>query len=216
MQVRPVIALVAATTLMTGIGVSAAAPKPKPKPIKPVCNLVVDEANDTFLLRTQDGVQPGPQEDALDLVSADIASDAKKFTAVIRVKKLSKEIATGRGQSYELQFLTNGTENKLYLSATILAGTESFNVGFRDATANTATPLGDATGVFDLAKNEIRITAPVSTFSGQGDGAKPGTLLTIGTLTASRNLVAVNVFADVNDAGATYKAGNPSCVKPGK
>lgn len=212
---RPLVLLAASAALVTGAAAASAAPK-KPAPVKPVCNLVVDDAGDTFLLRNQEvpGVY-GPQEDALDIVSADLASDTKRITAVIRVKKLATTIATGVGQGYEAQFLNDG-ENTLYLSATITNGTQAFSVGFRDPTANTATSLGDASGVFDLAKNEVRISAPVSAFSAQGTGVKPGTLLSIGTITASRNLVAVNVFADVNEGGTTYKAGAPSCVKPGK
>lgn len=211
---RPLVLLAASAALVTGAAAASAAPK-KPAPVKPVCNLVVDEPNDTFLLRSQDGVAAGPQEDALDIVSADLASDAKRITAVIRVKKLATTIATGVGQGYELQFLNDG-ENTLYLSATVSNGGQAFSVGFRDPTANTATSLGDASGVFDLAKNEVRISAPVSAFSAQGTGVKPGKLLSIGTITASRNLVAVNVFADVNEGGTTYKAGAPSCVTPGK
>jgi hypothetical protein len=211
---RPLVLLAASAALVTGAAAASAAPK-KPAPVKPVCNLVVDEPNDTFLLRTQEGVAAGPQEDALDVVSADLASDAKRVTAVIRVKKLATTIATGVGQGYELQFLNDG-DNTLYLSATITNGSQAFTVGFRDPTANTATSLGDASGVFDLAKNEVRISAPVSVFSAQGTGVKPGKLLSIGTITASRNLVAVDVFADVNEGGATYKAGAPSCVTPGK
>ena len=211
---RPLVLLAASAALVTGAAAASAAPK-KPAPVKPVCNLVVDDPNDTFLLRSQDGVVAGPQEDALDIVSADLASDAKRITAVIRVKKLATTIATGVGQGYELQFLNDG-ENTLYLSATITNGAQAFSVGFRDPTANTATSLGDASGVFDLAKNEVRISAPVSAFSAQGTGVKPGKLLSIGTITASRNLVAVNVFADVSEGGTTYKAGAPSCVTPGK
>lgn len=213
---RPLVLLAASAVLVTGAAAASAAPKkPKPAPVKPVCNLVVDDPNDTFLLRSQEGVATGPQEDALDIVSADLASDAKRITAVIRVKKLATTIATGVGQGYELQFLNDG-ENTLYLGATITNGAQTFSVGFRDPTANRATSLGEASGVFDLAKNEVRISAPVSAFSAQGTGVKPGKLLSIGTITASRNLVAVNVFADVNEGGTTYKAGAPSCVTPGK
>lgn len=214
MRTRPALAIVLAASVVLGGAATAA---PKAKPVKPVCNIVTDPKGDTFLLRTQDGAGAyGPQEDALDIVSADLASNAKKITAVIRVAKLAESIATGRGQSYEMQFLTNGTENKLYLSATILNGAKTFGVGFRDATSNLSSSLGEASGVFDLAKSEIRITAPVSTFSGQGDGVKPGTVLTVGDLTASRNIVVANVFADVATDGGSYRAGNPSCVTPGK
>ena len=209
-------ALLALAVLVPPALAGAALAAPKPAPAKPVCNLVVDDKGDTFLLRNQEvpGVY-GPQEDALDIVSADLASDAKRITAVIRVAKLAREIATGRGTGYELQFLGDG-DNTLYLSASIFEGDETFSVGFRDPAANTATSLGTASGTFDLAKSEVRITAPVSAFAGQGSGVKPGKVLTLGTVTASRNLVAVNVFADVNTGGATYKTGTPSCVVPGK
>lgn len=217
MRVLTVTAL-ASTVLLTGVaGHADAAKRPKPKPIPPVCNLVTDPKGDTYITRDQDiiGVY-GPQEDALDITSADIASDAKNITAVIRVVKLAKTIATGAGQGYELEFTSPGAAGPLYLAASILNGTETYSVGKRDATTNTSTSLGkDATGVFDLAKSEVRITAPISDFASEGQGAKPGARLSPTLVTASRNLVAVNVFADNASGTGTYIAGNPSCVKVG-
>lgn len=207
------------TTVAAGVGLSlvlAGAATAAPAKQAPVCNMLEDPTNDTFVIRQQDTAgQYGPQEDALDVVSADIGTNATTLTGAIRVRKLAKTIATGAGQSYELQFRIPASENVVYVSATIRNGAETFGVGFRDATTNTATSLGTATGVFDLAKNEVRISAPIAAFTGAG-GIKKGSLISDLFLTSSRNVVAANVFADVAEGAKSYKAGAPTCVPVGK
>jgi hypothetical protein len=141
-------------------------------------------------------------------------------TAVIRVVKLAATPQTSPyGTSYEVEWLIPGSDNPLYLAAArSVDGGDTFEAGFRDATTNVGTALGTAKGVFDAAKSEVRITAPVGTFSGQGKGMKPGVKITFGDLdqTASRNGVAVSIFADVVTSGVVYTTGAPSCVTPGK
>lgn len=211
---RPAVALVLCATVVAA-GAATAAPA-----VKPSCNLVEDAKGDTFLLRSQDTAGAyGPTESALDIVSADLSANAKSITAVIRVDKLSKSAGTAPGGlSFRVQFATP-TENdeNLYLNATTSGGTDVFTAGTRAITANLATKTADVTGVFDTVKNEIRITAPLSTFAAQG--VKPGALLTLAGLdqTASRNAVAGKaVFADVATSEKSYKVGAPSCVVPGK
>lgn len=214
MKLRAALAVSCTLALATS-GATAFAATPKK------CNLVKDNTGDTFALRSQDGVgQYGPQEDSLDIKSIDIATNAKYVTAVMRVVKLSAIPQTSPyGTSYEIDWLVPGSDNPLYLAAarSVDEG-DTFVAGWRDATSNLGTKLADAKGVFDTAKNEIRITAPVGTFSGQGKGMKPGVKITFGDLdqTASRNGVAVSIFADVVTSGVVYTTGAPSCVTPGK
>lgn len=188
---------------------------------KPVCNLITDDKNDTFLLRSQDTAGAyGPQEDALDMVSGDLASNAKTITGVIRVVKLSTSAATSPvGLSFRLQFALPGqVDSNLYMAANRVGGTESFAVGVRDITTNTSTKLADATGVFDVDKSEIRISAPLAAFADAG-GIKPGAKLSLADLdqTSSRPSGAgPSVFADVAVGAKTYVAGAPSCVVVGK
>jgi hypothetical protein len=219
-KIRAAVAASLSLGLVVTGAANAAVAKPKPK-VKPVCNLVTDATGDTFAARSQDTAgKYGPQEDSLDLKSIDLASDAKTVTGVIRVVKLSAVPQTSPyGTSYEMEWLIPGTDNHMYLAAaTSVKDGTTFTAGFRDATSNVGTKLADAKGVFDLAKNEIRISTPVSTFGGQGRGMKPGTKITFGDLdqTASRNGVAVSVFADVTTSGVVYTTGAPSCVVPGK
>lgn len=183
----------------------------------PSCFLIEDAKGDTFLLRNQDtaGGPYGPQEDAMDLVTMDIATDAKNIGVAIRIAALSKTASTSPyGQAYEFQFTLPGSENVLYLGAsTDVEVGDSFSVGYRDPVANLSASLGEAKGKFDLAKNEIFISAPLSVFSTQG-GIKPGTKLSGFNITGSRNIVVANVFADVAVSDKSYTAGTATCVDP--
>lgn len=199
-------------------------------PPKPTCNLITDAKGDTFALRYQDltGGPYGPQEDALDIVSGDLASDGKVLTAVIRVVKLASVAATSpNGLSFRVQFTHAGLDEdtNLFLSGRSSNTGNSFVAGSRAMTANLSTKLADVTGVFDTDKNEIRITAPLTAFEKVGGVIKKGTRLQLGDLdqTASR-FVAVNPtsgadtapFADVTTSVKSYTVGTKSCVTPGK
>ena len=57
-------------------------PEPAPKP-KPSCLTISDPKGDTFAIRAQDGQGAnGPQEDALDIVSGDLASDGNQLNRI--------------------------------------------------------------------------------------------------------------------------------------
>lgn len=207
-------------------GALAAPAKSKPKP---VCNLISDAKDDTFAVRSQDSQGAyGPQEDALDLVSGDLASDGKVLTAVLRVKKMALTAGTSpNGLSFRVQFTHGGLDEdtNLFLSGRAGSGAQVFTAGSRAITANVSSKIADVKGVFDVAKSEVRITAPLDVFKGLGGGIKTGTKLQLGELdqTASR-FVAVNpatgadtaVFADVTTSVSSYTVGAPSCVVPGK
>lgn len=221
MKIRLVASTTIAAVAFAGLGSASAAP---------ACKLFEDPAGDTFATRAQDtaGVY-GPQEDAFDLLSGDIATNAKTITAVIRVAKLAKTAATSPvGLQYRMQFTipTLDDDTNLWMGAQIEGGTtEKFQVGKRAIAANLATKTGDVTGVFDLAKNEIRIHAPLSAFAEFG-GIKNGTKISLSDLdqTASRYTGVANpvtgapvaAFADVVVGEKTYTAGRKTCVAVGK
>jgi hypothetical protein len=225
--VRPTVAVVLAASVVVA-GAASAAPKPAPKKaaVAPVCKLVEDAKGDTFAARYQDTVHElggpglyGPAEPALDIVSADLAADANTITAVIRVDKLAKKVQTAPGgTAYRVQFATpSESDENLYLNAATDGTTDTFTAGTRAITANVGTQLAAVTGVFDLANNEIRISAPLATFAAQG--LKADTVLSLSGLdqTASRVAAAGRAaFADVATSTKTYKVGTPSCVVPGK
>ena len=229
MQAR--LALVPVTALVALIAPAAmAAPK-----VAPACNTITDPAGDTFAVRSQDqqGVY-GPQDDSLDVVSGDLASDGKVVTAVIRIKKLSRTVQTSpTGLTASLGFLIGGGDTQVRLYAGLVTGRpDRFEVGAlaADALPNTpSTYVGEATGVVDLAKNEVRITAPAALLAPYG-ALKPGTTLfpnEAESATVARGVPAITTtpgqpmstrgpFADIAAGGKAIKVGAPSCVIPGK
>jgi hypothetical protein len=189
-------------------------------PAKVACNLVTDAKDDTFLLRSQDGAGAfGPQEDAADIVSADVASDAKNITGVIRVKSLAAAPSTAPGGlSYDINLTSSATDLPLYIRAIVpSSGAPTAEAGSRESVVVTSisVPLGSGTVVVDKAKNEVRFSFPVALFDSVG-GLKPGTKLNFGDVTTGRAAGSRAVFADVAVEGKTYAAGTKSCVVPGK
>jgi hypothetical protein len=197
MRTRSLVAAAAIAPLLLGAGAAHAA-KPKPKP-KPVCNLIADAKGDA----TGTGFgNNGPNDPALDIVSADLATDATRLTAVIRVAALAGSTDTApTGRGYDVTFSVKGT---------------TFAVRGVLSPAGDRWYDGNGTGVVDKAKNEIRITVPLAKFS---VAIKPNDVLT-GLKANTWRYVGgtANVpMGRVDDAatGATYKVGSPSCVKVG-
>lgn len=190
-------------------------------PAKPVCNLVEDAEDDTFLVRFQDTAGAyGPQEDSLDIVSADIATDAKTLTGVVRVKDLAAAAATSPGgASYDINFTTPAIASPAYIRASVpSSGDPTAEAGTREAAVVTsiATPLGEGTVVVDEAKNEVRFSFPLAHFTPAG-GLKAGAKLSFGDVTTGRALSSSRaVFADAATSEKTYTVGARSCVVPGK
>ncbi len=231
--VRPALALVAVAAVMAS-GVAQAAPAKGKKPAPPVCNLIEDTKSDTFLVRSQDSQKAyGPQEDALDLVSEDVASDGVTLTAVVRVVKLATRVGSAPGGTdYRVQFTIpgqDGTKENFVLNArTDSSGAPSFLLALRTivgASQSVSQKVADATGAFDLAKNEVHISVPVASVkSGSNVLGKDGLLLFSGLDQTSSRSTFVNpatgtataTFADVTATEKSYKVGTPSCVVPGK
>lgn len=201
MRTRSLVAAAAITPLLLSVGTAyAAKPAAKKPPVrKPVCNLVTDAKSDATGTGFGSG---GPNDPALDIVTADIATDATRLTAVIRVAGLSGSTDTSpTGRGYDVTFSVKGT--------TI-------------AIRGVLSPAGDrwmdgnGTGVADKTKNEVRITVPLAKFSVP---IKPNDVLT-GLRANTWRYVggSANVpMGRVDDAASakTYTAGWPSCVKVG-
>ena len=202
--VRPALALAVGASLVVA-GSAGAVTKPKP-----VCNLVTDPAGDASIQ------PPLPSDDTLDIVSADVASNVKNVTAVLRLKSLAatSPFAT-TGRNYYIQFDLPGGANPVYFSAESDATGTSYRWGDLETVngLGSYTPKGDAKGVTDTAKNQIRLTVPVSELSAVGK-AKPGSK--ISALHANTTAVLGVLVADVDtaDGSKSYIAGAPSCVKP--
>jgi len=210
-----VLSVVCGVLAVSGVAAEAAPKKQKPKP--PVCNLVTDAKGDADDISAAEDV--GPNSPALDILSADIATDATNITAVLRVDKLTKNDSTSPlGNAWYVYFSGNGPE--LYLSGVLTPTGESFSAGYVDTTRMS---LGAATGVFDTDKSEIRVTAPLAIFAPQAV-IKPGSKLsTLNALTqryvgaaAAGFSRGVTLSADTAEGGKSYVAGSRSCVAVGK
>lgn len=212
--VRPVLCLALAASLPLALTAEAAT-RPKPKP---VCKLVVDATSDASFLGA------APNDANLDIVSADVASNAKTITAVLRLASFAEtdpQAPLGRG--YYLTFNAPGSEFPLYFNFQITPDLKRFTWGSQEvlATGNGSyVKKGDATGVLDAAKGEIRISAPVSAVSAIAN-VKPGAKLS--SLTASSTMVlgtsatgGLVSTVDEAEGAKSYVAGYPSCVVPGK
>ena len=229
MQVRlalvPVVALVAVTAPF-----AQAAPK-----AKPVCQTISDAKGDTFAVRVQDSQGAyGPQEDGLDITSADLASDGKVVTAVVRIAALSRAVATSpQGITVGVDFSIGSSDSIVRLSAALVSGAaDRFEVSATAADALPNTPstyVGEATGIVDAKAGEVRIHAPAKLLEPYG-ALKAGVKLIPSeaqSATASRGVPPITTtpgqpmttrgpFADVAAGGKTYVVGTASCVKPGK
>lgn len=228
MQVR--LALVPLVALVAGLAPMAdAAPK-----AKPACQNITDPKGDTFATRAQDAQGAyGPQENALDIVSADLASDGKVLTAVIRLDSLSRSIATSpQGFTVGLDFRIGSGTDVVRLAGVAVRNGDRFEVSSKpiDAVPNTpSTFVAQVTGVVDEKKNEVRIHAPAEVLAKFG-GLKAGTKLIphdAESATASRGVPAITTtpgapmttrgpFADIAASGKVITVGAPSCVVPGK
>lgn len=204
---RPALAL-ALTASFLATGVASAAKKPA---AKPTCNIVVDDAGDASITGAD------PSDGTLDILGADVASDAKTFTAVLRLKDLSASSFAQTGRNYYVQITTATTQNPVYFSYETDPTGATFNWGalVPGAGASTYTPSGKATGVVDKAKNEIRISVPVADLSALAN-LKPGNKVLTVHANSTAAFVVLVTDVDTADSSKVYVTGAKSCVKPGK
>lgn len=178
---------------------------------KPVCNLVTDEAGDTAYLAL-------PASDTIDILSADIASDGKKLTAVLRVKKYTaNETATVHGKRFIVAFEGAGLK-PMYLTLLDYPVGQVFNFGSTSVDAagrTTYTSDGAATGAVDAAAGTITISTDAAALkeAGYGTLTKGKDLSGINAVTFRR--VGTSLFSG-DDAATSkkYKVGAASCLKP--
>ena len=209
--------LCAATVLALAVSGPAGAagkpkPKPKPKPPKPVCNMVLDPANDTETGKNA----PAAYDPALDVVSADLVTDGTTITVAIRVAGLTSPLAP-EGRYYEAKFWYVGSPYVYAFQAYV-------------GPVQPVEPYADffSPVVVDSARNEIRITEQAAKITGapklrrgmviehlfvgtdQGDPALPvpPTFKVLGDQAGSQRNVA-------GPPSKPYTVGAPSCVKLG-
>lgn len=203
-----------AASLVAGValaGGASAAPKP-------VCNLMTDPKGDASFLDTV------PNDPSLDIVSADVATDAKTLTGVLRVDRFSAVSPTSPlGRGYYVLFNAPKAEFPIYLNVQITPDLTRFAWGTRETLASgngSFVRQGDATGVVDAGSNELRISVPLADVAAVTK-LSPGTKLT--ALTAQTTSVigtsaSGGLVATIDDAAGSkaYVTGTKSCVVPGK
>jgi hypothetical protein len=217
---RPVLCLALVGALTTA-GAASAVTKPKPKPLKPVCNLVTDVAGDGSFQA------PLPSDDSMDILSADVASDTKNFTAVIRVKNVSAQSLGAAGHVLRMNFALAGNDDMPYLAYAASPFGDVFDYGVikKGTGSNSIVSSGSATGSVDKVKNEVRITVPLASMKALGKvapGAKISSLQAVSEqmIGDPDNIPVLGAAygteqADTADGTKAYVAGYPSCVKPG-
>ena len=211
-RLRPVLALALCAGLAgaTGLGTASAAAQS--------CNLVTDDKGDAK------GAAGAVSDPVVDILSADVASNAKKITAVIRVEKLA---ATSANYSLGITWRANFTIGDTTYAMSAISDRSGVvgQTSYSDPATGQGTIAGSAVAVLDMAKNEVRITSSTVGFADRVN-IKPGTavtdlnVLTGGIFQSPKNPV-VNfnlryASADTATGGKTYKAANPSCVAVGK
>lgn len=213
-RLRPVLALALCAGLVGGLGLTSASAA-----LKPVCNLLTDAKGDAT------GGTGAANDPVMDIISADVASNAKKITAVLRVQKLAAtSVNYPLGISWRVSFTiadTNYTMSALSDRSGVASQTS-----YSDPTTGQGTiARAPTTAVLDTAKNEVRITASVVAF-GDRVNVKPGTAVTaLSATTVGIFQLPVNpvvngnlryATADTATGGSDYKAGTASCVVVGK
>ena len=211
--VRPALAFALASSLLAA-GAAHAATKPKPKP---VCNLIKDDKGDgAGLINNQDG---------LDVLTADIASDAKNITAVIRLAGAPVGAANPdapEGAAYYFVFSHPKAQYPLWVAASSgITGSYTYSMGDVEPSPTGGdlfqTKTGTVTGHID--GNNITITVARSVLGSLAD-VKPGTKL-VGLEAHVFYPVEVPMVGGLLEeadsaSGKSYVAGALSCVKPGR
>jgi hypothetical protein len=203
---RPALAVLVTASVLAG-GAAVAAPK-----AAPVCNLVVDETGDT-------ASAPFPASNAIDIKSADVASDGTTLTAVLRVAKYTaNETETVYGKRYIVAFEGAGLK-PMYLTALDYPVGVSYNFGevTDSATGPSYSSTGTAKGSIDAAKGEITISVSAADLAAASFGklTNGGVLKGINAVTFRR--VGNQLFpGDDASTSKKYTVGAPSCVAVAK
>lgn len=216
MHSRRAIALSLATIVAAPIAPAAVAAG-KPAPVKPMCKQVTDDSGEEYVVRN--AATQTVDDDALDLLSADVATNATTMTVVLRVKKLATAPTTSpAGATYQMTFNV-GNEEALYYALVSTGPNGLFSeFGTREAlpaVTSVPTVIGTPTPKLDLAKNEVRMSFPLSLF-GSVKLVKGKTKIAPVETTTGRGNRGRGVFADDSVGGKNYVAGTASCVAVGK
>ncbi|GAC1439643.1 MAG: hypothetical protein NVS3B26_02910 [Mycobacteriales bacterium] len=193
-------------------GIASAATK---KAAARVCNLITDARGDAAVVTSQPG---------MDIITADIASNAKLITAVIRLAAAptAPNPQAPGGTDYYFSFTAPGSAAPQFLHASLPpVGAATFATGQTTTVGGQNTSTDDAPAASgSIAGTIVTITASTSAFGGRVS-LKPGTKLTGLTVDVYAQVGVPGVGgllqnADTAAGAKPYIAGTPSCVVPGR
>lgn len=214
---RFLLAVVASSVVLAGVVAAPSAAAP--------CPLVTDPAFDDQVWPAESGTPREASSPRADLTSADVVSDARVVTAVIRVRGLGGvDPSSEPGVGYWLMFTIGETD--FTMSAERSPESSRFMLVLRRGSFGEVLSYVD--GSFNADRNEIRITAPASLFRPHVRVARGTTLRGVTAVSFREQGVArlpvpvmgrpygyMNGFsADSTRPGKTYVVGSAACVRP--
>jgi hypothetical protein len=215
-MLRPLCVLTAALVVATS---------PPTLASRTACRLLTDATHDDQLTPAT-GRSPSSAP-SMDIVSADIASDDRRVTAVIRLRDLSLTDPHGTpGSGYWLELTTARATFLLHAERSV-ESTRYLLV--HRTSANVGEVLAHVTGVFDEDRDEVRITATRAAFQGRAPLRRGDVVTGLTAVSLREQGVAAlpvqplgrpmgfmnGIAADDATGSATYRLGAPSCVVPG-
>ncbi|MDP9101687.1 MAG: hypothetical protein M3N21_06020 [Actinomycetota bacterium] len=210
MRLRPAVSV--ATLLVLTLGAAAGNAGTPPS-----CNLMQAPAGDAS--DQVNGVHLGPNEPELDIVSGDVASDARSVTTVIRVLRLgSATEALERQGIYRFFFRLGAAPGTAVTIATRGLDGERFQVLLPSEGQSTVDTSLPATGTFDIPRNEVRVTVPIEVLTGGRHGSRRTFLSQLAADTyrgVGTGRAAASTSMDQASTTRRYLAGSPSCVSVG-
>ncbi|HWL37274.1 MAG TPA: hypothetical protein VNQ77_13915 [Frankiaceae bacterium] len=197
MSLTKTLAAAAAVSLLLGVSAAEAA---KPKPKKPVCNIVKDAKDDAT--GNGSGIFATPNEPTLDIVSADVATNANMLTAVFRLAALEATPSTApTGRMFNLTFTARGT---------------TVTVDARVNPVGNVWNRGKGSGIVDPAKKEVRLHVPFSALPFPLKANEKITNLRASSWRWGANQDITLGLVDDVQTKSSYVHAWPSCVKVGK
>lgn len=230
--------LVALALLATVLATVLAAPAAGAKPAQ-VCRIVTDERGDTraFVFVPS---SPATAEPALDIVSADVATDARHVTVAVRVAELTlPDERLPRGARYSVYFKVGPDEADWFvLHARAAHGGRQSALYRLTPLPTVVTPVVLVSGweehyvdtetkaTYDFARDEVRVSAPVGAFAPFVAIKRGMRIKEINAITWHDQTLYVDPVltsghdgerdaSDVATAPKPYVAGTPSCLRPG-
>jgi hypothetical protein len=200
---RPV-AVVAALGLL-----AAASPAHAGRSHARACNLIRDKRGDATGPFGQN-LGPSLADPAVDVLSADIATNASRLTAVIRVAGDPRTAATSSpsGRYWFVHFSVAGHDFEAFADSGLATG----GYGVREVGEQQLPGAHNGTG--SLSNGAVSITVPLTALRDRRATVRAGSSLFTGLAAVSGRTTDTGP-ADLAPIGDPYRAGTPSCVKIG-